>query len=68
MGYLNFDKCIKGKCDQIISEEWFIQKNKTLEKSVEIKGNFSKIEHYFTYNIVRFYMDDFKEPLKIYAD
>ena len=68
-GYLNFAGCEQGKCDKIIADQWFIDKgDKNYEKAVEIKGNFSRIEHYFTYNIVRFYMDDFKEPLKIYVD
>ncbi len=68
-GYLNFAGCEQGKCDKIISDQWFIDKgNKTPEKAVEIKGNFSRIEHYFTYNLVRFYMNDFKEPLKIYVE
>ncbi len=68
-GYLNFAGCEQGKCDKIIADQWFIDKgNKNYEKAVEIKGNFSRIGHYFTYNLVRFYMDDFKEPLKIYVD
>ena len=68
-GYLNFAGCEQGKCDKIIADQWFIDKgDKTREKSVEIKGNFSRIEHYFTYNLVRFYMNDFKEPLRIYID
>jgi len=68
-GYLNFVGCEQGKCDKIIADQWFIDKgDKNYEKAVEIKGNFSRIEHLFTYNLVRFYMDDFKEPLKIYVD
>ncbi|CEG13887.1 exported hypothetical protein [groundwater metagenome] len=69
-GYLNFAGCEQGKaCDKIIADQWFIDKgDKTPEKAVEINGNFSRIEHYFTYNLVRFYMNDFKEPLRIYAE
>ncbi|MDI6730077.1 MAG: hypothetical protein QMD06_00840, partial [Candidatus Altarchaeum sp.] len=67
--YLNFAGCEQGKCDKIIADQWFTDKgDKTPEKAVEIKGDFSRIEHYFTYDLVRFYIDDFKEPLRIYVE
>ncbi|NCN65596.1 MAG: hypothetical protein GW910_06025, partial [Candidatus Altiarchaeum hamiconexum] len=69
-GYLNFEECEKEKCDKIIAEQWFMDKGKYAfpEKVVEIEGNFSRISHYFTYNLVRLYKSNFKESLKIYVE
>ncbi|MFN3695784.1 MAG: hypothetical protein ACK4UV_12305, partial [Ignavibacterium sp.] len=72
-GFDTFESCEKNKaCDKIIKEIWLKEeKDKTgfskTYKLVEIQGNFSKIEHLFRWQLVRYYLENSKEQLRIYV-